>query len=258
MFESLGHTLVKYRKSAVALFIIGILVAGGVGSLIFNRLDSGGYSNPNSDSYKVYTYLRDVLKVQDPSVAVVVDAGNRNIDDPSVVEGALALEKKMSSEKGVKIPIKGINEPQFSYDGESGDKKHVHPGNKEYTKGDKIKKPEQGKGKGKGKKGSNDPTITEDDFTITISREEFLDYFFADLELPDLVKKHLNSIVDFKQKRSGFTNKGNPSRLNITKSYKNSMSRRMAMSIFFKKKISCMQIAFLVVRCKAKCNIFNS
>ena len=62
MFESLGHTLVKYRKSAVALFIIGILVAGGVGSLIFNRLDSGGYSNPNSDSYKVYTYLRDVLK----------------------------------------------------------------------------------------------------------------------------------------------------------------------------------------------------
>ncbi len=142
-----------------------------------------------------------------------------------------------SSEKGVKIPIKGINEPQFSYDGESGNKKHVHTGNKEYTKGDKIKKPDQGKGKGKGTKGSNDPTVTEDDFTISITREEFLDYFFADLELPDLVKKHLNSIVDFKQKRSGFTNKGNPSRLNITKSYKNSMSRRMAMSIFFKKKI---------------------
>ena len=101
MFESLGHTLVKYRKSAVALFIIGILVAGGVGSLIFNRLDSGGYSNPNSDSYKVYTYLRDVLKVQDPSVAVVLDAGDRNIDDPSVAEGALALEKKMAAESGV-------------------------------------------------------------------------------------------------------------------------------------------------------------
>ena len=101
MFESLGHTLVKYRKSAVALFIIGILVAGGVGSLIFNRLDSGGYSNPNSDSYKVYTYLRDVLKVQDPSVAVVLDAGDRNIDEPSVVEGAIALEKKMAAESGV-------------------------------------------------------------------------------------------------------------------------------------------------------------
>jgi len=54
MFEKLGHVLVKRRKSAVILFIVGILVAGGVGSMVFNRLDSGGYSNPNSDSYKVY------------------------------------------------------------------------------------------------------------------------------------------------------------------------------------------------------------
>ena len=101
MFESLGHVLVKHRKSAVILFVVGILVAGGFGSLIFNRLDSGGYSNPNSDSYKVYEYLRDVLKVQDPSVAVVLDAGDRSVDDPTVASGALALEKKMSQEEGV-------------------------------------------------------------------------------------------------------------------------------------------------------------
>jgi len=142
-----------------------------------------------------------------------------------------------SSDKGVKVPIKGINEPQFSYDRESGNKKHVHPGNKEFTTGDRMKKPDNGKGKGKGNKGSNDPTVTEDDFTITISRDEFLDYFFSDLELPDLVKKHLNTIIDWKQKRAGFTNMGNPSRLNIVKSFKNSMARRMAISMFFKKKV---------------------
>lgn len=101
MFESLGHVLVKYRKTAVALFVVGILVAGGVGSLIFNRLDSGGYSNPNSDSYKVYEYLRDELKVEDPAVAVVIDAGSQSVDDPAVAARALALEKKMSQEKGV-------------------------------------------------------------------------------------------------------------------------------------------------------------
>ena len=141
-----------------------------------------------------------------------------------------------SSKKGVQIPIKGINEPQFSYDGKSGDKKHVHPGNKEYIPGDKIRKPREGEGEG-GQKGSNDPTITEDDFVITISREEFLDYFFDDLELPDMIKKHLNSVVDFKQKRAGFTNAGTPNRLNVVKSYKNSMSRKMASAIFFEKKI---------------------
>ena len=75
MFESLGHVLVKYRKAATALFVIGILVAGAVGSLIFTRLDSGGYSNPNSDSYKVYEYLTNELKIEDPAVAVVIDAG---------------------------------------------------------------------------------------------------------------------------------------------------------------------------------------
>ena len=101
MFERLGHVLVKYRKVAVALFVIGILLAGAIGSLIFSRLDSGGYSNPKSDSYKVYEYLRDELKVQDPAVAVVVDAGNTDITDPVVAQKALALEKRMSQEDGV-------------------------------------------------------------------------------------------------------------------------------------------------------------
>ncbi|MFZ9099867.1 MAG: MMPL family transporter [Candidatus Planktophila sp.] len=101
MFESLGHVLVKYRKAATALFVIGILVAGAVGSLIFSRLDSGGYSNPNSDSYKVYEYLTDELKIEDPAVAVVIDAGDRSVDDQDVAAGALALEKRMVQEKGV-------------------------------------------------------------------------------------------------------------------------------------------------------------
>jgi RND superfamily putative drug exporter len=101
MFERLGHVLVKYRKIAVALFVIGILVAGTIGSLVFNRLDSGGYSNPKSDSYKVYEYLRDVLKVQDPAVAVVVDAGSTDVTDPTIAQKGLALEKKMATETGV-------------------------------------------------------------------------------------------------------------------------------------------------------------
>ena len=101
MFENLGRVLVNYRKAAVALFVIGILLAGAVGSLIFSRLDSGGYSDPNSDSYKVYEYLRDDLKVEDPAVVVVIDAGDRDVTDPAVAQQAIALEEKMSQEEGV-------------------------------------------------------------------------------------------------------------------------------------------------------------
>lgn len=155
---------------------------------------------------------------------------------PDIVKNTNVKDLTSSKDK-VKVPVKGINEPQFTYDKDSGDKKYVHPGNKEYSEGDKIEKPKGGGQGGKGRKGSNDPSVSEDEFTVTISREEFLDYFFSDLELPDMVKKHLNSIVDFKQKRAGYSNYGNPSRLNVVRSYKNSMARRMAMAMFFEKKI---------------------
>ena len=101
MFEKLGHVIFKRRKSAVILFIVGILVAGGFGSLAFSRLDSGGYSDPNSDSYKVYTYLTEELKLSDPAVVIIVDSGSTDVTDPVVAQKGIALEKKISQEEGV-------------------------------------------------------------------------------------------------------------------------------------------------------------
>ena len=95
MFEKLGHLMYRRRKAAVIFFIVGILAAGGVGSLVFNRLDSGGYSNPKSDSYKVYDYIHKTLKVTDPTVAIVVDAGETDVSDPTVTQKALALEANL-------------------------------------------------------------------------------------------------------------------------------------------------------------------
>ena len=101
MFEKLGHVIFKRRKTAVILFIVGILVAGGFGSLAFSRLDSGGYSDPNSDSYKVYTYLTEELKLSDPAVVIIVDSGATDVTDPVVAQKGVALEKKIAQEEGV-------------------------------------------------------------------------------------------------------------------------------------------------------------
>ena len=101
MFEKLGHVIFKRRKSAVILFIVGILVAGGFGSLAFSRLDSGGYSDPNSDSYKVYEYLTEELKLSDPAVVIIVDSGSTDVTDPVVAQKGIALEKKIAQEEGV-------------------------------------------------------------------------------------------------------------------------------------------------------------
>ena len=187
-------------------------------NIVDRRKNSKGKSSENRQ--RLLKRVEDQIKKALPDIVK-----NTNVKDLT------------SSKDSIKVPVKGIGEPQFHYDKDSGDKKHVHPGNKEYSEGDIIKKPQGGQGKGKGQKGSKDGDPTEDEFTVSISKDEFLDYFFADLELPDMVKKHLNSIVDFKQRRAGYSNYGNPSKLNITRSYKNSMARRMAVGMFFDKKI---------------------
>jgi putative drug exporter of the RND superfamily len=91
----------RRRKAAVILFVIGILAAGGIGSAVFNRLDSGGYSNPKSDSFKVYNYIHENLNAPDPTVVIVVDAGQVDVSDATVSQKALALEAKIAKEPGV-------------------------------------------------------------------------------------------------------------------------------------------------------------
>ena len=101
MFEKLGHVIVRRRKAMVILFIVSVLTAGTVGTMIFSRLDSGGYSNPNSDSYQVYNYLNKNLNVADPNIVVVVDSGNLPITDPTVATKAQMLETEMAKAPGV-------------------------------------------------------------------------------------------------------------------------------------------------------------
>lgn len=101
MFEKLGHVIVRRRKAMVILFIISVLTAGTVGTMIFSRLDSGGYSNPSSDSYQVYNYLNRNLNVADPNVVVVVDSGDLSITDPTVAAKAQVLEAEMAKAPGV-------------------------------------------------------------------------------------------------------------------------------------------------------------
>ena len=101
MFEKLGHVIVRRRKAMVVFFIVSVLTAGTIGTMIFSRLDSGGYSNPNSDSYQVYNYLNKNLKIADPNVVVVVDSGNLAITDPAIVSKAQALEAEMAKAPGV-------------------------------------------------------------------------------------------------------------------------------------------------------------
>jgi uncharacterized sporulation protein YeaH/YhbH (DUF444 family) len=127
----------------------------------------------------------------------------------------------------VSIPSDGIGEPQFHLSNSGGDRERVFPGNKEFVSGDQIKKPSGGRG-GSGKDAA-DAGDGEDPFSFALSEAEFLDILFDDLELPDLVKATLKDVTTTEYRRAGFSNDGTTPNLNVLRTMRYSMSRRLAL-----------------------------
>ena len=101
MFERLGKLVVRRSKAVLIIFAITILAAGGVGSLAFSKLDSGGYSDLSSDSAKAATYLTEKFHVVEPVAVLVVDTGDKPVNDPEIAQAAIALEKKVAQVPGI-------------------------------------------------------------------------------------------------------------------------------------------------------------
>lgn len=145
------------------------------------------------------------------------------------------IRDKVKSEKiadidaahGVPIPKRGADEPSFQHSGASGERNYVLPGNDIFSPGDRIRKPEAGAGGGGGRGRGRDGDA--DDFLFVLSREEVLDLFFEDLELPDMVKLNLKETVTYKSRRVGFTTSGTPSNINVARTMRNSYGRRIAL-----------------------------
>jgi uncharacterized sporulation protein YeaH/YhbH (DUF444 family) len=70
--------------------------------------------------------------------------------------------------------------------------------------------------------------VTEDDFVFDLSREEFMNVFFEDLELPNLVKTQLTSTTDFRSQRAGYTVAGTPTNIHVLRSLRGALGRRIA------------------------------
>ena len=105
MFEKLGQLAVRRSKLVLTSFIITMLAAGGVGLSVFGKLDSGGYSDPNSESMKVWNYFQENLKTKDAGVILIVDGKNKSVNDPNVVADAIALEKEVATVQGVESTL---------------------------------------------------------------------------------------------------------------------------------------------------------
>jgi uncharacterized sporulation protein YeaH/YhbH (DUF444 family) len=133
--------------------------------------------------------------------------------------------KEIEKDERIGIPAKDISEPQFSL-GKGGRRLRVLPGNDRFGRGDELERPPDG-GSGQGRGGSPEGEGI-DDFAFTLSKEEFLDIFFDDLALPDLVKTQLARIKEYRRVRAGFTQTGVPTNISIVRSMRGAAGRRIA------------------------------
>jgi uncharacterized sporulation protein YeaH/YhbH (DUF444 family) len=125
----------------------------------------------------------------------------------------------------VSIPARDLNEPVFQH-GAGGRREVVLPGNQEYVTGDEIQRPPGG-GQGQGS-GASDDGEGEDAFRFRLTREEFLDFFFEDMALPELVKTQLTAIPHHKRVRAGYRTDGTPTNLAVVRTMRESLARRIA------------------------------
>lgn len=175
--------------------------------IIDRRLNS-----KNKNTVNRQRFLRRYRKQIKKSVSEAI--GRRSITD-------------MDRGEDVSIPKDDVNEPVFGH-GKGGERNFVLTGNKEFTAGDKIKRPPQSEG-GSGDGEASGSGGGDDEFVFQISQEEFLEFMFEDLALPNMVKRQLADSSEYKMVRAGYSEAGSPSQLNVVRSLKSAHARKIAL-----------------------------
>jgi uncharacterized protein len=147
----------------------------------------------------------------------------------ALVQGAV---KKTSQDRDIKdvmeggevsIPLDGMDEPRFRREG--GTRDMVLPGNKKFIEGDILPR----SGGGSGRKSDPGQGDSEDTFRFVLSRDEFVDLFLDDLELPDLAKRKLAEAESEGIRRAGYATTGSPANISVSRTVSRALARRVAL-----------------------------
>jgi uncharacterized protein len=147
----------------------------------------------------------------------------------ALVQGAV---KKTSQDRDIKdvleggevsIPLDGMDEPRFRREG--GTRDMVLPGNKKFVEGDILPR----SGDGSGRKSAPGQGDSEDAFRFVLSKEEFVNLFLDDLELPDLAKRKFAEAESEGLQRAGYATSGSPANISISRTVTRALARRVAL-----------------------------
>ena len=172
--------------------------------IVDRRLNPGGKSLENRQRF---------LRRAKSLVQAAVKKSSQDRDIKDVLEGG-----------EVSIPLDGMHEPRFRREG--GTRDMVLPGNKKFVEGDMLPRSGGGGGGRPTEPGEGD---SEDAFRFVLNRDEFVDLFLDDLELPELTKRRLADVESEGLHRAGYTTTGSPANLSISRTVSNALMRRVAL-----------------------------
>jgi uncharacterized sporulation protein YeaH/YhbH (DUF444 family) len=172
--------------------------------IVDRRLNPGGKSLENRQRF---------LRRAKALVRGAVKKSSQDRDIKDVLEGG-----------EVSIPLDGMNEPRFHREG--GTRDMVLPGNKKFIEGDIL--PRSG-GEGRGRPSDPGEGEGEDAFRFVLSRDEFVDLFLDDLELPDLAKRKLAEAESEGIQRAGYATSGSPANISVSRTVSRALARRVAL-----------------------------
>ena len=128
----------------------------------------------------------------------------------------------------VSIPGEALHEPGFHQVFTGGERDIILSGNRVFSTGDRLKRPESSEGSERGGSPGEGGDET-DEYRFVLTRDEFLDLFFEDLELPDLVKRQISASDSKALSRAGVSNDGSPTQLDLARTMRYSMARRIGL-----------------------------
>src|SRR5437588_2629073 len=172
--------------------------------IVDRRLNSGGKSLENRQRF---------LRRAKALIQGAVNKSSQDRDIKDVLEGG-----------EISIPLDGMNEPRFRREG--GTRDMVVPGNKKFVEGDVLPR---SRGQGSGKSSGPGEGDGEDAFRFVLSRDEFVDLFLDDLELPDLAKRRLAEVESESIHRAGYTTSGSPANISVSRTVSRATARRVAL-----------------------------
>ncbi|HSL73584.1 MAG TPA: MMPL family transporter [Ilumatobacteraceae bacterium] len=101
MFTTLGHLIVRRRRSVLVATLLGLVAAIVLGSGVFAGLTNGGFDDPDSESTRAISVLEDEFDTGSADLVAIVTAVDGDVDAPAAVAAGTALTAEFAATDGV-------------------------------------------------------------------------------------------------------------------------------------------------------------